>query len=157
MLKPNKYLKEIGIDENYWLFKEMKENQNKLENSKPYDKRYIEDEDGFIDAEFFNLDATLSLEIYSRLCYYRDHLIGYPGFLDIKYNDSDIAFKKWKEMLDAMIEAFKLKILEGDEVDLLLSNDKNEKKAGKLLSKNKRKKINYGMRLFIKYYDCLWW
>lgn len=41
-----------------------------------------------------------------------------------------------------MIEAFKLQI------DLDSSID--------LPSKNRRKKINYGMRLFIKYYNYLW-
>lgn len=42
-----------------------------------------------------------------------------------------------------MIEAFRLQI------DLDTSSD--------LPSKNKQKKINYGMRLFIKYYNHLWW
>ena len=39
MLKPNKYLREIGIDENFWLFKDAKSG----------DERFFPDEDGFID------------------------------------------------------------------------------------------------------------
>lgn len=50
-----------------------------------------------------------------------------------------------------MIEAFKLQIIE-DDIDFFISDE--EKKQ---ISKNKQKKINYGMRLFIKYYHCLWY
>ena len=61
ILKPNKYLKELGIDEHYWLFD--KDNQD--------DPRYVPDEEGFVDAEHFSLDTSLSLYIYSQLCYFR--------------------------------------------------------------------------------------
>ena len=68
MLQLNKYLRELGIDENYWLFKDKE------------DDRYKPDEDGFVNAETFNLDATLSMIIYSYLCYFRDNcLVGSPG------------------------------------------------------------------------------
>lgn len=124
MLQLNKYLRELGIDENYWLFKDEE------------DGRYKPDEDGFVNAETFNLDATLSMVIYSYLCYFRDNcLVGHPG---------SMTFEKWKEIIDKMIEAFRLQI------DL----DEN---VNNIDSKNKQKKINYGMRLFIKYYNHLWW
>lgn len=124
MLQLNKYLRELGIDENYWLFKDQE------------DGRYKPDEDGFVNAETFNLDATLSMVIYSYLCYFRDNcLVGHPG---------SMTFEKWKEIIDKMIEAFRLQI------DL----DEN---VNNINSKNKQKKINYGMRLFIKYYNHLWW
>lgn len=124
MLQLNKYLRELGIDENYWLFKDEK------------DGRYKPDEDGFVNAETFNLDATLSMVIYSYLCYFRDNcLVGYPG---------SMTFEKWKEIIDKMIEAFRLQI----DLDENINN---------IDSKNKQKKINYGMRLFIKYYNHLWW
>ena len=124
MLQLNKYLRELGIDENYWLFKDEE------------DGRYKPDEDGFINAETFNLDATLSMVIYSYLCYFRDNcLVGHPG---------SMTFEKWKEIIDRMIEAFRLQI----DLDENINN---------IDSKNKQKKINYGMRLFIKYYNHLWW
>ena len=126
MLWLNKYLRELGIDENYWLFKN-------AQNDK--DIRYKPDADGFVNAETFNLDATLSMIIYSYLCYFRDNcLIGHPGCM---------TFEKWQEIINKMIEAFKLQI------DLDSNMD--------LPSKNRQKKINYGMRLFIKYYNNLWW
>ena len=126
MLQLNKYLRELGIDENYWLFKNAKNND---------DNRYLPDEDGFVNAETFNLDATLSMVIYSYLCYFRDNcLVGHPG---------SMTFEKWKEIIDKMIEAFKLQIDLDSNIDLP--------------SKNRQKKINYGMRLFIKYYNHLWW
>ena len=124
MLQLNKYLRELGIDENYWLFKDEE------------DGRYKPDEDGFVNAETFNLDATLSMIIYSYLCYFRDNcLVGHPG---------SMTFEKWKEIIDKMIEAFRLQIDLDENID-------------SIDSKNKQKKINYGMRLFIKYYNNLWW
>ena len=122
MLQLNKYLRELGIDENYWLFEEKNDN------------RYLPDEDGFVDAETFNLDMTLSMIIYSYLCYFRDHcLVGHPA---------SMTFEQWKKILDKMIEAFKLQI----------ENDNYNE-----ISKNRQKKINYGMKLFVKYYNHLWW
>ena len=67
-LKLNKYLKELGIDENNWLF-------NKI------DDRYKPDEEGFVDAEHFSLDYSLSLYIYSQLCYFRDNFISYAYYV----------------------------------------------------------------------------
>lgn len=126
MVQLNKYLREIGIDEKYWLFEEEMQKQN---------SRYVPDEEGFVDAEMFNLNTSLSMYIYSQLCYFRDHCLnGYPGFM---------TFEQWQDTLDKMIEAFKLQLEE--EVKLIMP------------SKNRQKKINYGMRLFIKYYNYLWY
>ena len=123
MVQLNKYLREIGINEEYWLFQKEMQKQ---------DIRYVPDEEGFINAEMFNLDVSLSMYIYSQLCYFRDHcLVGHPSFM---------TFKQWEDTIDKMIEAFKLQIIEDNNI----------------LSKNKQKKINYGMRLFIKYYNHLW-
>lgn len=125
MIELNKYLRELGIDEHYWLFdKERRKTDN----------RYIPDEEGFVNAETFNLDVSLSMHIYSQLCYFRDNCLnGHPGYM---------TFEEWKNIIDKMIEAFRLQIITDNEWNI---------------SKNKQKKINYGMRLFIKYYNHLWW
>ena len=136
ILKPNKYLKELGIDENYWLFS--KSNQG--------DPRYVPDEEGFVDAEHFNLDTSLSLYIYSQLCYFRD----YPMTCGTPMG---MTHEQWENTVDAMIEAFRLLIIEEDYSDRWNMTDKQWKQQ----SKNKRKKINYGLRMFIKYYGNLWY
>lgn len=124
MIKLNKYLQELGIDENYWLF-------NKENNEDP---RYEEDEEGFKDAEFFSLDISLSLYIYSHLCYFRDHcLVGMPVGME---------FEEWKSIIDKMIEAFKLIII--SDTDALESKKRNHK-------------INRGLKLFAKYFRDLWY
>ena len=135
ILKPNKYLKELGVDENYWLFN--KDNQD--------DNRYTPDEDGFVDAEHFSLDTTLSLYIYSQLCYFRDYPMtcGTP---------CSMTHEQWEGIVNSMIEAFKLMIIEDDKDKWCLPERKR-----KQLSKNKQKKINFGLRMFIKYYHCLWY
>lgn len=136
ILKPNKYLKELGIDENYWLFS--KSNQG--------DPRYVPDEEGFVDAEHFNLDTSLSLYIYSQLCYFRD----YPMTCGTPMG---MTHEQWENTVNAMIEAFRLLIIEEDYSDRWIMTDKQWKQQ----SKNKRKKINYGLRMFIKYYNNLWY
>ena len=136
ILKPNRYLKELGIDENYWLFN--KSNQD--------DSRYIPDEEGFVDAEHFNLDTSLSLYIYSQLCYFRDYPMtcGTP---------CGLTHEKWEEIVNAMIEAFRLLIVEEDYSERWTMSEQEWKHK----SKNKQKKINYGLRMFIKYYSNLWY
>ena len=127
MLQLNKYLRELGIDENYWLFRDKQLNDN----------RYKPDEDGFIPAEFWNLDSTLAMYIYSHLCYFRDNCnVGHPG---------NMSEEKWNKILDDMITAFKL-LIEKDETDY-----------HSIESKNRQKKIRYGLRLFIKYLYDLWY
>ena len=127
MLQLNKYLKELGIDENYWLFRDKQLNDN----------RYKPDEDGFIPAEFWNLDSTLAMYIYSHLCYFKDNCnVGHPG---------NMSEEKWNKILDDMITAFKL-LIEKDETDY-----------HSIESKNRQKKIRYGLRLFIKYLYDLWY
>ena len=121
ILKPNKYLKELGIDEHYWLFD--KSNQD--------DPRYVPDEDGFVDAEHFSLDTTLSLYIYSQLCYFRD----YPMTCGTPYG---MTHEKWEKIVNSMIEAFKLMIVEDKEC-----NGSMTKKEQYYHSKNRMKKINY--------------
>ena len=135
ILKPNKYLKAIGIDENYWLFN--KEHMN--------DPRYQPDEDGFVDAEFFSLDTSISLYIYSQLCYFREYCLEYStpmGFTE----------KQWKDTVDAMIKAFELMIVE-EETPIGYESPK----AYRIRSKNKQKKINRGFRLFMDFYHSLWY
>ena len=134
ILKPNKYLRELGIDENYWLFN--KDNQD--------DNRYIPDEDGFVDAEHFGLDTTLSLYIYSQLCYFRDYPMtcGTP---------CGMTHEQWEGIVNSMIEAFKLMIVEDNESWTLTDKERRYR------SKNRRKKINHGLRMFIKYYHNLWY
>lgn len=125
MLQLNKYLRELGIDEHFWLFKETE------------DKRYEPDEDGFVEAEFFNLDHTLAMILYSYLCYFKEHCnVGHPGYMTME---------QWEQCLDDMITAFKL----------LIKNDDAE--YGIIQSKNRNKKIKYGLRQFAKHFSALWW
>ena len=93
MLQLNKYLRELGIDENFYLFDEK---------MKQLDCRYKEDEDGFVPAECWNLDTTFAMYIYSHLCYFRDNCnYGYPG---------NLSKEQWDNILNKMIEGFRLLI-----------------------------------------------
>lgn len=135
ILKPNKYLKAIGIDENYWLFN--KEHMN--------DPRYQPDEDGFVDAEFFSLDTSISLYIYSQLCYFREYCLECSIPMGLTE-------KQWKDTVDAMIKAFELMIVEED-----TPVGYESPKAYRIRSKNRQKKINRGFRLFMDFYHSLWY
>ncbi len=135
MVKYNKYLKELGLKEDDYPF-------NVVEG----DSRYIEDEDGFKGNEFFSLDYSLSLYIYSQLCYFKENcLFCYP---------SELTLEQWEDILNKMIEAFKLMIIEDKTFEQTMHLGVKEQK---IISKNKQKKINYGLRLFIKYFRDLWY
>ena len=109
------------------------------------DPRNQEDEEGFCTYEFFSLDYTLSLYIYSKLCYFRDHCagLGTPGCLCALGSNvkDDEAHAYWLAIVDKMIEAFRLQIAgvrEGHEgVD--------------------QQKIREGMQLFVDFFNCLWY
>lgn len=154
-MKINKYLKELGLD---WydmpgIYDEKLNDVDSLCDKAAADPRNEEDEEGFCSYEFFSLDYTLSLFIYSRLCYYREYIadICTPGCLCTYPNSyytleereyySKVAHNKWLSIVDKMILAFKLKITgirEGFEgVD--------------------RAAVQEGMHLFAEYYDCLWY
>lgn len=98
------------------------------------DSRYEEDEEGFRSSEFWSLDFTLACYIYSHLCYFRDNcLVGHPTYM---------TFEQWQVIINKMIKAFELYIKPDNEI---------------IPSKNKQKQINYGMKLFIKYFGHLWY
>ena len=141
----NKYLKEIGIDENYWLFA-----------NKKIDERTLPDEEGFVPAEFFNLDTSLALYIYSHLCYFKEHIshIATPFFCDKNGNEleSDKSQKKWDKILNVMIDGFKMLIADDGYIqEYLGETDIFE------INKKRDKIIDKGLKTFIEYYHCLWY
>lgn len=117
MIKYSKYLKEIGVDP-------MKGFDRK-------DPRYkMNKELGFAQFETWNLYYSLALEIYPRLCYFREIAGAYPLGLNEK---------EWDEILDKMIKAFKL---------ILTDNRYRDEDT---------EAIEEGLRLFAKWYLALWW
>ena len=60
--------------------------------------------------------------------------------------------EQWEGIVNSMIEAFKLMIVEDNESRWLMT-----KKEQYYHSKNRSKKINHGLRMFIKYYHNLWY
>lgn len=105
--------------------------------------RNIPDEEGFVSQEFFSLDYSLALYIYGRLRYFQDNcLVGYP---------MGMTEEEWGSILKKMIKAFKLYCVHEDR-DMRISEQER-----KTRSKNRQKQINYGMRLFIKYFSHLWY
>ena len=101
MIKINKYLEELG-----YIQEDLPGHYDKQckDFDKPYNDPRNQDmpEYGFSVYEFFNLDHTFDLLIYPRLCYFRDHCnVGSPG---------GMSFEEWNNILDSMIEGFKLRI-----------------------------------------------
>ena len=144
-MKTNKYLRELGyewydmpgsyIDEN--TAKKL-DNDDKTDGCAASDWCNEEDEEGFCGYDFFDLKNTLSLYIYSKMCYFRDYIAdGTPGSL-ISFNTEKLPDV---EIVNKICEAFKLKITgvrEGYEgIDY--------------------ETIREGMQLFIEYYDDLWY
>lgn len=128
MIKHNRHLEKIGIKKNDFPF-----DRHALD-----DPRYQEDEDGFSEAEFFNLDYTLKLVIYSYLKEFEENYshFGHPACF---------TSKQWKRILHSMVEGFRLDIKYSGEWNLERSHP------------DVQAKINRGRKLFIKYLECLWW
>lgn len=132
-MKYNHYYAELGLKEDDFPF----------EKSEDICDRNIPDEEGFSGIEFFSLDYSLAIYIYGRLRYFQDNcLYGYP---------SGMTEDKWKEILSKMIKGFKLYCTKEEDYFFLPEKER----IGR--SKNRQKQINYGMRLFIKYFSHLWY
>lgn len=153
-MKINKYLKELGYEwydlpGNY--DKKLKEDEE-LSSSAAADCRNEENDEGFCGYEFFNLDNTLSLFIYSKLCFFREHIVDMttPGaFISFSRSDDEEIRKQqeeeghqlWLTIVDKMIEAFRIKL-------------KGYRKGYEGIDAEKERE---GMQLFIEYYDNLWY
>ena len=123
----NKYLEKIGITEDkYWVYND---------EAKDFDPRYQPDEEGFIEADAWNLNTTLAMINYSYLCYFRDHCL--------HCHPVGITSEQWKHYIDVMIKAFEL-ILVDEEFDYTIPQEG-------------WKQIRFGLRLYAKYFCDLWW
>lgn len=132
-MKYTHYYKELGLEPTDFPF----------EGYEDICDRNIPDKEGFSVIEFFSLDFSLAVYIYGRLRYFQDNcLYGHPSYM---------TEEQWKDILSKMIKAFKLYCIHEDG-DIIISEQ--ERKAR---SKNRQKQINYGMRLFIKYFSHLWY
>lgn len=132
-MKYTHYYKELGLEPTSFPF----------EGYEDICDRNIPNDEGFTGIEFFSLDFSLAIYIYGRLRYFQDNcLYGHPN---------DMTEKQWKDVLNKMVKAFKLYCIHEDS-DMTIPEQ--ERKAR---SKNKQKQINYGMRLFIKYFSHLWY
>ena len=118
MIKYSKYLKEIGVDP-----------MGRVDEKDPRYK--IDEELGFAPSETWDLYYSLALEIYPRLCHFREIAGGYPPGADSK--------EEWDEILDKMIRAFKL---------ILIDDRRDDEKF---------KEVEEGLGLFAKWYLALWW
>ena len=132
-MKYNHYYQELGLKPNDFPFEEYEDIAD----------RNQEDEEGFSNCEFWNLDYTLALHIYGRLRYFQEYcLYAYPA---------SMTKEKWEEIIKKIIKGFKLYLIE-EEKDWSLSNQEQKR-----ISKNRRKQINYAFRLLIKYWGEFWY
>lgn len=115
-MKNNKYLKELGYE---WYdlpgnYDEALENDERLSDKAAAGLYNKEDEEGFCDREFWNLDHTLDLIIYSKLCYFREHcatmVTPYCFCYDENGNHLDNGNEEWLKTLDKIIEGLKLSV-----------------------------------------------
>ena len=65
---------------------------------------------------------------------------------------SNLTFEKWQEYIDKMIKAFELILKRDYYWDSSKSNEENIR-----VSKNVSKQIKFGLNLFVKYFEDLWW
>lgn len=138
----------------YDIFSDKSASEEDKETSKKF-----KNEHDFVPSDVWNLDYTLACFILPRLCYFRDMTDSIPNciYTDIwmksdKKLDSDtedkLAQERWNNILDDMIEAFYLYILE--DRDLPINSD------DKTITFERNKQIEKGLNLFRKYFTMLW-
>lgn len=145
-MKMNKYLKDIGFDERNLIgsYKEGNENISKYEGYAIADCRNQEDEEGFVPYEFFSLDHTFDLFIFSKMSYFREHIapLATPScFLNVDEDKdkNEAGHQLWLSVIDKIVDGFRLALV------------------GNLYSGEDRFKIEEARRLFITYYNCFWY
>lgn len=136
-MKLNKYLKELGLK---WEDLPGNYSFTAPEESAAADLRNMEDEEGFCEREFFSLDYTLDLIIYSKVSYFREHFapIATPSFFTVHDEGTD-SNQEWLDVLDEILYGFRLSILG-------MEDNPKERLA-----------IERARQLFIQFYNCLWW
>lgn len=136
-MKLNKYLKELGLK-----WEDLPGNYSSTAdpNSPAADHRNIEDEEGFCEREFFSLDHTLDLIIYSKLSYFREHIApkATPSYFTYCDDGTD-PNQEWLNTLDEILLGFRLSILG------MTENPKD------------RLAIENARYLFIHFYGYFWW
>lgn len=103
------------------------------DNQNSPDHRYRQNDEGFIPAMFYDLDVSLGMIIYSHLRYFKDNCL--------HSHPSGMTMEEWQSIVDKMIDAFKGMVVE-DEYRM---------------SKRRKRALKQGLRLFIKYYQHLWY
>ena len=139
----NKYLRELGINEESWPFKDIYENLVLRSQHKKYDRNYVIDDKGFVKAEAYDLFMVLAMINYSYLKYFREdceHISIPVSFCD---SNGKCDVDGWLSTLDKMINAFKL-IIEDDFSPLI---EEEQKRIDA---------IHEGLDLYSKYFLNLW-
>lgn len=114
--------------------------------------------------DIYSLDNTIARFVLPRLKFFKKNIISYPP---------DITYEEWKSILDKMILSFEL-ILDTSEPDFgerKYHIEKIDDNISKLVkdpdstfdfeaymkwSKDKKSKINEGLKLFAEYFQSLW-
>lgn len=139
----NKYLRELGINEESWPFKEIRDNYVLMSKHEKYDPNYIMGDDGFVKAEAYDLFTILAMINYSYLRYFREdceHISIPVSFCD---SNGKCDVDGWLSTLDKMINAFKLII----EDDFSTLTEEEQKRMDS---------IHEGLDLYSKYFLDLW-
>lgn len=98
---------------------------------------------GFDDSETWTLDYSLAKLISPRLKRFKELKRGVPLFDNIDVDkDYDLAEAQWEEIIDKMIAAF----------DLIIVDD-----GSLFFDEEQQKKVEEGLDLFRKYIFNLWW
>ena len=87
------------------------------------------------DEDLWNLDITIAKLVLPKLIRFREKTCSFPANLS--------KFEEWHKILNKMIYSFSM------------IKDRFKKKA--FYSNKEIKKIDQGLKLFVKYYHDLWW
>ncbi|MGI6545573.1 MAG: hypothetical protein ACOX2M_03910 [Fastidiosipilaceae bacterium] len=122
IIEPTKHIKELA--KNFYVFRDREKQSHHLKLA----------DDGHDSEEFYSLDYTLSLLLYSFIKGFQQRAIGYP--------DSLSSLEEWYTILGDMAEGFKTYYTASE--------------MGEVWSEEDRIKVDLGFELFGEWFGALW-
>lgn len=112
---------------------------------------------GWGKSDTWNFDIYLSKIIYEGIEYLKNHKHGIPNNIYEKYNKNEKeANKEWENILNSIIEGFKLVNLVSNGDKFLLLNNYPQILGIKYLTKKEQEKIELAWKYFKEYFYNLW-
>ena len=128
-----------------------------------YTKRFIQrGRRGYGDCDMWSMHAYITEVILKMLKQLKKECYGHPTFKDLTEKDYNKGMKRWKDILQQMIDGFQIlydceySLKEWGVYYTTKQKLKMAKSGLKFTTREEEKKVKKAFELFVKYYHSLW-